>query len=792
MYRILSQYQKDGYNSLVDIAEKYGGAFLCDGVGLGKTFIGLMLIERLVLKENKNVVLLVPAAARESVWENNIRKYIPQLLGNYFFSLIIANHTELALDTKKDMVNAITSQADVIIIDEAHHFRTHTSGRYKALYNIMNNGPKKQIYMLTATPINNSFKDLQNMIELFTCGRDDYFKDPPLNIRSLSGHFKKMERKLDSSAQEDSDLSSSPMTGDLFRGDKLVSELIVQRSRKYVRKSMEAEGNDSVQFPIRQDPSVVNYSLKKAYGGFIEDFVATFDQMVDGRLVQIISLPIYSPFETRYFLGNLSEIDEFIVGRQNQVVNLIRLLLLKRFESSCEAFKETCIKIFERLYQFVKDYREYDLDDDIVKFEARRAILIRYIHDYIEAELCDDEETIEDYREKLPDYIWNTEPSVSVKDFNIPVMIKDSLSDLETLSIFIRDIRDIDPSEDDKIQALITLLRQNMSIQPNKVLIFSEYQSTAKYIYRELIKSGLKAVEKIDGSTSNRREIIERFSPYYNDKTSDEISNEIKVLVATDVLSEGLNLQDATCIVNYELHWNPVRLMQRIGRVDRRRNDAIEKKLLSDHPEMTKTRPNVYLWNFLPPNELEQLLSLYETVSRKTLRISKTLGIEGKKILTPSDDYESLKEFNSSYEGVESASEKMALEFERLMREYSDFYAKLDTLPKKLSSGKSGQGKGLFLSYRLPIIKDGEWDVESGPNRWYYYDFDNDSIIEDKSDIWNKIRCDESEPRKCNITSALVKKARKAVEKRIDMDYMRNAQVPIGIKPELIAWLQIS
>ena len=126
---------------------------------------------------------------------------------------------------------------------------------------------------------------------------------------------------------------------------------------------------------------------------------------------------------------------------------------------------------------------------------------------------------------------------------------------------------------------------------------------------------------------------------------------ESRVLISTDVLSEGLNLQDATRLINYDLHWNPVRLMQRIGRVDRRMNPEVEALLLADHPDQKSLRGTVAYWNFLPPDELDVLLSLYSKVSHKTLRISKTFGIEGKRLLRPEDDYEALKEFNHTYEG---------------------------------------------------------------------------------------------------------------------------------------------
>ena len=140
------------------------------------------------------------------------------------------------------------------------------------------------------------------------------------------------------------------------------------------------------------------------------------------------------------------------------------------------------------------------------------------------------------------------------------------------------------------------------------------------------------------------------YSPYYNGMSSAGLAEknreEIRVLISTDVLSEGLNLQDASRMINYDIHWNPVRLMQRIGRVDRRMNPDVEKRLVADHPQVASSRGKVSFWNFLPPEELNAILTLYTKVTEKTLLISKALGIEGKKLLTPEDDYEALKDFN--------------------------------------------------------------------------------------------------------------------------------------------------
>lgn len=271
IYPGLSQYQKDGYNSMVEIAERYSGAFCCDGVGLGKTFVGMMLIERFVKKERKNVVLIVPAAARISVWETTIKKYIPEILEG-FYPFKIINHTDLLLEKNQNLMDQITKQAEVVVIDEAHHFRNRGSNRYRKLFDMMSNGSQKQMFMLTATPINNSFLDLQHLIELFTHRQDDYFAAAPLGIHSLSGHFKKMEATL--SGMTGTGVSDSiDISDDIFRGDKLVNQLVVQRSRAYVKQSLSAAEGSKVLFSLRQPPTVANYSLKVSYGKLIEDFM---------------------------------------------------------------------------------------------------------------------------------------------------------------------------------------------------------------------------------------------------------------------------------------------------------------------------------------------------------------------------------------------------------------------------------------------------------------------------------------------------------------------------------------
>ncbi|WP_022778291.1 helicase-related protein [Butyrivibrio sp. AE3009] len=792
IYKGLSQYQRDGYNSLIQIANHYSGAFLCDGVGLGKTFVGLMLIERFVKKERKNVVLMVPAAARVSVWETTIKKYIPEILEG-FYPFKIINHTDLLLEKNEYLMEQISQQAEIVVIDEAHHFRNRSSNRYRKLFEMMATGRQKQMFMLTATPINNSFLDLQHLIELFTHRQDDFFREAPLGIHSLSGHFKKMEARL--SAMTGTNVSDSiDISDDIFRGDVLVNELVVQRSRAYVKKSLSKEEGDKVLFSNRQAPSVVNYSLRKSYGSLIDHFVNSFyrKDKKTGKNLPILALAVYSPYEETYFIGDKSKIDDMAFGRQQQVVNLMRQLLLKRFESSVEAFAETCIRIYARLRKFVIDYKDYGNKNQLERFLAKQEEICEFVDTFIENNMND---TVEELEDDLPEYVWNVDETINVEDFDIRAMLDDTLLDMDVLAEFIKDIKEIKPENDDKIQELVRTLREEDHLAGKKVIIFTEFRATAQYIYKELVRCGFKNIAEVDGQSKvNRHELVQRFAPYYNDKSSSEVKDEIDVLVATDVLAEGLNLQDASCLINYELHWNPVRLMQRIGRVDRRRNAEVEDKLLKDHPELAKDRANAYYWNFLPPTELEQLLSLYQTVSKKTLRISKTFGIEGKKLLTPEDDYEALKEFNSQYEGATSTDEEMALAYQDLLADNPDYETLVNALPKKMFSGKAVSTRaGYFFCYELPTKRlDGSWSDGDGLYRWYMLDSETGDISEQVYEIWHAIKCSVEELRKLNITEDDFGSAKKALDSYIKKTYMRAVQAPLGVRPRLVTWMQIS
>ncbi|MDP8228753.1 MAG: helicase-related protein, partial [Candidatus Electryoneaceae bacterium] len=280
--------------------------------------------------------------------------------------------------------------------------------------------------------------------------------------------------------------------------------------------------------------------------------------------------------------------------------------------------------------------------------------------------------------------------------------------------------------------------------------------------------------------------------------------SEIRVLISTDVLSEGLNLQDATRFINYDLHWNPVRLMQRIGRIDRRLNPDTEARIIADHPDQKRIRGQIAYWNFLPPDDLEVLLKLYSRVSQKTLRISKTFGIEGKRLLTPDDDYEDLRNFIDQYEGKPSPIELMNLELQKLLRQHSGLEERLNNLPQKIFSGRENpvsNARAVFFCYALPgrdkkqTGQSGSsvWSVEAGFTKWYLYDLEKEEFLEKAEDILEYIRSESDTERRCVIDPTILKEIREKLERHIKYTYMKKVQAPpLGVKPVLKAWMELN
>lgn len=812
IYEILDGYQREGYQALMKIARDFNGAFLCDGVGLGKTFIGLMLIERLVEHDRKRVALIVPKSGREPVWERTIDRYLPHLHG-VFSNLIIFNHTDLNRDNKAKDFERVKEMADVIIVDEAHHFRNRNS-RYQRLYELAED---KQMFMLTATPINNHLTDLQYMIELFSRRQLDYFKTL-LGVHSLPAYFREKEKSLENlvqkqltfdpdSAEEPDEIETNLVEAEqVLVNDRLFNSLVVQRSRSYVRESQIKDGAAQTSFPKKQVPQVADYSVKKTYGRLLGVLDKAF-----ARTSPLFSLAVYHP--EKY---SKSEKDKKLNNRQKQVVALIRTNFLKRFESSTYAFQKSCERLLAKLLAFVEINGNDAEKSRLERWKAQKSERMGFIRINVQPDLFnpqgdlgEEDDDDESFDNLVNDDLLGLTVKLERDEYKVDEIINETFLDLDQIVDFLDELKKFKPSNDDKLRALIRLLKNDPVMKRNKVLIFTEFKDTAEYMLAQLQESGIEGVHKIDsGTKEDRGKLIQRFAPYYNGSSSGELAaegrEEIRILISTDVLSEGLNLQDATRLINYDLHWNPVRLMQRIGRIDRRMNPQTETKILADHPNQKALRGEVAYWNFLPPDEVDDLLKLYKRVARKTLRISRTFGIEGRRLLKPDDEFDDLRDFLHAYEGERTSVEELRLEYKELLKD-EELADSLDRLPQRVFSGKanpSPNAQAVFFCYRLPVrISENaeaaetdafDWSTDEGRTAWYLYDLATETIEDEPSAIVNLIRSTKETSRQRKIADETLSEIRGKVEKHIKNNYLRKVQAPVGVKASLKAWMEIS
>lgn len=807
MFPLLDRYQKEGYWALLKIARQHRGAFLCDGVGLGKTFIGLMLIERLILHEGKRVVLFAPKGARDSVWEPHLRRFLPHIGGigesPDFSNLAVFSHTDLGRKNDfPERFKRIATLADAVVIDEAHHFRNPgvrgsdegTASRYYRLFDLLNpEHREKSLFLLTATPINNRLSDFRHMAELFTRRDESYFART-VGVNNLRAHFNNLEKDVSAQLtdQDGAAVAEHIVEAEqVLSADRLFQELVVQRSRAYARESQMLETGQATAFPERQPPIVADYSIKKTYGRLLEIVEKAF-----AKDRPLFTLPHYYPLY--YYRGPDASIDPFDKGRQEQVVTLIRTQFLKRFESSVVAFEASCDRLMRKLLAFVQVNSQSEAQRDrLERWKYQHADVLDYA---LQRGLWADPDDDDD-EDIVPSELLQVVPKLDRAEYAVDEMIAETYLDLDQVAAFLEEARRFQPSHDDKLQRLVRLLRSK-EVDGQKVLIFTEFADTARYLLRELADAGVQGLAQVDsGTKEDRARIIKRFAPYYNGSSSPELAGqglgEIRVLISTDVLSEGLNLQDATRLINYDIHWNPVRLMQRIGRVDRRMSPETEIRMVADHPETAGVRGKVYFWNFLPPDELNALLSLYRTVTRKTLLISKTLGIEGKKLLRPEDDFDALRDFNHVYEGTKSVSEQVHLEYQALIDADPGLEARLTALPGAIFSGRQREARcrrGVFFCYSLPALdrETGEFSEAAGTSRWYFVDDELAGVIEETGQIVGSVRSTPATPRTTTKPEKELLEARRVVEKHIKDTYMKRVNAPMGVKPVLKCWMEVN
>jgi superfamily II DNA or RNA helicase len=785
VWSILSKYQRDGYKNALKIAHNRQGALVCDGVGLGKTYIGMMILEYHLHKGDK-VLLLVPKSARESVWE---RSQIAQTVKDHYRRLYrenvqVLNHTDLGRDgtISEEDWEYYCKDFDVILIDEAHHFRHPRRGRGQKLMELAKD---KLLYMLTATPINNSLDDIYHLINYFAQNNPKHFSD--LGINNLRKHFLDADKRLEQAIQDGIDTQELAQLDDFLRTDNILKAVLIQRSRAYVKEAEKMEPNPPI-FPKREVPQVFKYSLKKVYSGIYEDIRRTFD-----RSDPLLNFKIYNPEQFRF-----GQHDEQILQHEVQVVGLIRTLLLKRLESSWKAFEASLEDLLDKMYHFV----EVHAPDEANNWVNDHAIQWDLVKQHQAERGLDDGEE-EDAVEDLPEIL------LSLEKYDLKRLLPYVLADMTQLVLMLSQVYEhfyegenepekqlaCGAEKDDKLQQLLNNLRLDPNLSQKKVVIFTEFRDTARYLYRALTDiHHLDQVEELDSTRKiDRERVIKRFAPFYNcrlEELPEYLGNPIRILISTDVLSEGLNLQDATQIINYDLHWNPVRLMQRIGRVDRRLNLDVEKSLgrENENPLM------VYVYNFIPPGELSDLLGLLKRINGKILRISATLGIEAP-IGLPDEPKALMRNFNEKYDGHKSVEEELRLELNRIEKDYPELYARLESLPRRVFSGKQREGTswGLFCAYRFPprVEVQGEMNGK-GELRWYYWDASTGKVVEGIENVHQFIECKQGTPRYTVQTWEKRKEARKKIEKHIRDTYLVALDPGPDYRYQLVCWMEVS
>ncbi|WP_234554321.1 helicase-related protein [Thermus caliditerrae] len=661
----LADFQEKAFERALRILQKYDGVFIADSVGLGKTWIGKRLLEHFGYFQRKRCLVIAPAQLRE-MWEKELA------------SIQVAAHVEsMERLGRKDFDPSQYFDVDVVLVDESHNFR-NSNQRYDALSQIMAAGRRKKAILLTATPINNSVFDLYNQVMLFA--QDDrYFARA--GIPHLRSYF--VRASLD---------------GDVLN---LLEEVMIRRTRQFIKREFpEAVINgERIRFPERR-LHTVRYSLEALAPGLYEQIALLFEKL---------ELAAYNP---ERFLKSPTPEEEEKVLRNEALISLMKTILLKRFESSAEAFRRS----LDRYIGFHERFIEELMRGRLLSAGDYRRLL--------DLEGEDSDEEVQAFLQKLP--------SVAASSYKALELAQAAAEDLEALRKMRGLVEPIKTESDPKIAELVALIRQHAG---RKILVFSYFQDTIRYIekaFRGAYAHDLARWrwEVVDGSVDPKRraEIIQRFAPKAQ-RAKVPPEKELDLLLATDVFSEGQNLQDADTLINFDLHWNPVRMVQRAGRIDR----------LGSPFEV------IHIYNFFPEEGLEAMLGLLERLWDKILQIDKNVGLDASVLgeaVNPKT-FNALRRIEREDAGVADeleAEAEISSEFMRLV--LSSFLQKIgaeriEAIPYGAHSGLAGrERKGVFFHFKV-----GDEHI------WRFYDVETGSFLDSKHRIFQLIQCDETTPR---------------------------------------------
>lgn len=600
IWSMLYDFQRDAVLAIINKLEKYNGCILADSVGLGKTFTALAVI-KYYENRNKSVLVLCPKKLAAN-WNTYRDNYVNNPIAVDRLNYDVLFHTDLSRNggtsNGLDLDRLNWGNYDLVVIDESHNFRngeggagTHKSdgeNRYQVLMRkVIRAGVKTKVLMLSATPVNNRFYDLRNQLALAYEGNADVMDQRLNTTKSIDEIFRQAQRAFNAWSelkpeQRTTDALLRTLDFDFF---EVLDSVTIARSRKHIERYYDT--SEIGKFPERLKPISLRPNLT--------DLNQAIDYNQIYELLSSLTLCIYTPSD--YIFP--SKLDKYMdrgkanltmQGREFGIQRLMSINLLKRLESSVFSFNLTLKRIWQLIHTTIEGIDHYEKygNADITMYEAGES-------DF------DMEDSNTDF------FSVGKKTKIDLEDMDYKSWRKALQQDADNLELLILMVADITPEHDTKLQTLFRLLDDKMAhpINPGnkKVIIFTAFSDTAGYLYEhvsEYMKNryGLDTAVitgAIDGKTTAKglkptlNNVLTCFSPISKDKAVLLPNNptEIDVLIATDCISEGQNLQDCDYLINYDIHWNPVRIIQRFGRIDRigSRNAYIQ--LVNFWPNMT-------------------------------------------------------------------------------------------------------------------------------------------------------------------------------------------------------------
>ncbi len=621
------KYQKDAVLDAKLKVEEYGGVFISDVVGLGKTYITTMLIKQL---GGETLVIAPPVL----IDEKN-----PGSWNNAFYDFGISRSRFISRGKLDDAFEYGLENIKNVVIDESHYFRNEYTDIHEKLFRICSG---KRVILVSATPLNNKPMDILSQIKLFQNVHNSTLPNP--KVRDLEKFFKKLDSRLKGVNRRENKEEYMKIVQQNAKEirENVLKYLMVRRTRKsiekYYKKDLEKQG---LKFPDVQDPVLVYYEFDKKLNDIFEE---TLSLIING-----LKYSRYTPL--LYYTGKA--FDNRIIQPQKNIAGFMKTMLLKRLDSSFYAFKQSISRFIKYYEKFIDGY-----NSGFVYISKKH--LVKTL-DYLESGDIDKvEKLIEEGKlEKYP-----------VEDFKEELII-DLKNDLKKLKYIDEMWRNV--NYDPKINKLIEILNKDNILNNNKIILFTESAETGQYIGDKLKEHGRNDVLVVSGVNTStgalRKKIIENF-----DGKSHIKKDEYNILVSTEVLSEGVNLHRSNIVINYDIPWNPSKIMQRVGRINR-----VDSKF-----------DKIYIYNFFPTTKVNENMGLKEAAEAKIRSFIEMLGNDAK-LLTDEEvkSFDLFSRLNSkeSIIGGDDEEGDYELEYLTFLRDIRDnnkeLYEKIKRIPKK-------------------------------------------------------------------------------------------------------------